>query len=302
MNTLRMSEEQLHAYNARRARECAVADGRSRSVDTTADSISTIERVVAQEMARVPTITCEQCGALARRTAPTQRYCAVCSEKRDLVRKRLWAQEHPQSAEATRPAREARGERQRETGRELNAAEKELYGQSEAPDLAWMVRVAVPFSYAASKNHMFAMIGVGHRALRGQSRVIRNHLRDELVVALGRRRLVPNKVWLGIYVEKPNHKGDAVNVIDLVCDAVKEAVRVDDRWFCIRRLDWQIVKKNPRLFVDVGQEEINASHVCSYCGRIRPLSEFGLHKSSSSGKHRVCAGCRGTMSVVVGEL
>ncbi|MGH7605433.1 MAG: hypothetical protein ACRENK_15735 [Gemmatimonadaceae bacterium] len=52
MNTLRMSEEQLHAYNAKRARECAIADGR---VETSMDcSVATIESVVAIEQARAP--------------------------------------------------------------------------------------------------------------------------------------------------------------------------------------------------------------------------------------------------------
>ncbi len=105
-------------------------------------------------------------------------------------------------------------------------------------------------------------------------------------------RIAHNKVWLDILVQKPNHKGDAVNVVDLICDAVKEAVGVDDRWFSIRRLDWEIVKENPRLFVGIGQDSDVDSQVCSYCGQIKPFEEFGQRKRSRLGIGRECRECR----------
>ena len=105
--------------------------------------------------------------------------------------------------------------------------------------------------------------------------------------------IVHNKVWIDILVQKPNHKGDAVNVVDLVCDAVKDAIdRVDDRWFCIRRLDWQIVKGDPRLFVGVGQDSDEDCQVCSYCGQIKPLPEFNAARNQPLGVGRECKACR----------
>jgi hypothetical protein len=90
--------------------------------------------------------------------------------------------------------------------------------------------------------------------------------------------VVHNKVWIDILVQKPNHKGDAV----------KDTLPVDDRWFCIRRLDWEIVKDNPRLFVGIGQESDENCQVCSCCGQIKPFLEFNRRKYHRLGIGREC--------------
>ncbi len=153
--------------------------------------------------------------------------------------------------------------------------------------------VAVPFTYAASKNHIYTMRRNGHVALRRESKQIRQAITNALGAGLHCMPVVHNKVWIDILVQKPNHKGDAVNVVDLVCDAVKDAIeRVDDRWFCIRRLDWQIVKGDPRLFVGVGQDSEEDCQVCSYCGQIKPLVEFNAARNRPLGVGRECKACR----------
>lgn len=160
------------------------------------------------------------------------------------------------------------------------------------PDLIWQVSIAVAFSYAASKNHIYAMRNRGHVALRRESRAIRDEVTIRLRAALAGRRVAHNKLWIDILVQKPDHRGDAVNVVDLVCDAIKAAVPVDDRWFCLRRVDWEIVKDDPRMYLGIGQETEQDCQVCSHCGQIRPFEDFTKRKHSRLGIDRVCRTCR----------
>jgi len=79
-------------------------------------------------------------------------------------------------------------------------------GQS-GPDLLWQVGIAIPFRYAASKNHIYAMRWKGHVALRRDARSMRDEITLRLREALAGRRVAHNKIWLDILVQKPNHKG-----------------------------------------------------------------------------------------------
>jgi uncharacterized Zn-finger protein len=231
------------------------------------------------------------------RTSPTQKYCPECSERRDLVRKRLWARRNPPSVEQVR--RRIRDvNQQKELARDAGvatsraAASNIAWLDSTSVDLLWNVRIAVPFSWSASKNHIYTMRRSGHLALRREARQMRTAITHALRAALHCIHVAHNKVWIDILVQKPNHKGDAVNVVDLVCDAVKDAVGIDDRWFAIRRLDWEIVKDHPRLFVGIGQDSSTDCQICSYCGQIKAFSEFGRRKRSPLGIGRECRECR----------
>lgn len=166
------------------------------------------------------------------------------------------------------------------------------WNAAEPIECHWLARVAVPFTYAASKNHLYTLRHAGHIALRREGRAKRQEITLALRHALHGRRVAHNKVWIDILVQKPNHRGDAVNVIDLVCDAIKDAIPVDDRWFCIRRLDWEIAKVAPKLFVGIGQDSLADCQVCSYCGQIRPLHQFNKHSGGHLGVGRECKDCR----------
>ena len=158
--------------------------------------------------------------------------------------------------------------------------------------MLWIMRVAVPFTYAASKNHIYARRRSGHVFLRRESKAKRAEITAAIRAGLVDRRVAHNKVWLDVLVQKPDHYGDAINVIDLVCDAVKDAVPVDDRWFCIRRLDWEIVKEDPQLIIGIGQDSLEDAQVCSYCGQIKPLTAFNKAKNRPLGVGRECRECR----------
>lgn len=240
-------------------------------------------------VAEAPVITCAQCGVSEIRRGPGQKYCAPCSEVRDLARKSKWAREHPQKKDPA--AAVARKSEVKRRGDERNAALTERFGISNTPELVWFARIAVPFSYAASKNHIYSIRSAGHVFLRKEGKAMRSAITLAIKSAVRDAPIRQHKVWLDIYVEKPDHRGDAVNVVDLVCDAVKDAIGIDDRWFCIRKLDWQI-KRNGMLYVGLGQEEVEDSRVCSACGLIQPFSMFNKNKHGIDGIGRECVECR----------
>jgi hypothetical protein len=233
-------------------------------------------------------LTCADCGAVTLRRGPTQVYCVGCSSARDRARKALWAARHPQEP------REDAYERQQSAvvarGVELSVENRgTLAYEAPSPALACAVRVAVPFDWASSKNAVWRTGRGGHVYARKEATAFRESLASRIRDAS--RVWFQGKVWIDIFVEKPNHRGDAINVIDLVCDAIKDAIGVDDRWYSIRSLDWAIVKENPRIIVGIGQDVTEDHQVCSHCGRALVLNEFGMNRSRPNGRARVCKDC-----------
>jgi hypothetical protein len=175
---------------------------------------------------------------------------------------------------------------------------RSLADPTPAPGLGWYVKIAVPFQWAGSKNALYAIRGRGgtkrYLALTKEVRSYRSALIQELQLALRGVKIVHNKLWLDLFVEKSNHKGDAVNFIDTVCDALKVATGLDDRWFAIRRLDWSVNKDQPRLLIGIGQERGSEdAQVCSYCGRILGFEQFSRNRTMKSGYSRICRDCHG---------
>ncbi len=250
-------------------------------------------------MAKHGLLICADCGRAVEKKSPTQRYCPECSVRRDRERKRVWARRHGKrpTREELKARREDQKERVIEAGKMLNKSEDRgiAWMGDPPPELRWSVRVAVPFSYAASKNAIWSMAsGGGHVYMRKRARAYRDALVWEIKQALAKNgiKVYEGKLWIDILVQKPDHRGDAVNVVDMVCDAVKEAVGIDDRWFSIRRLDWGISKNSPALYVGIGQEVDRHHRVCSHCGRILPLEAFGKRSHDRLGRARVCLECR----------
>lgn len=237
-------------------------------------------------------LQCAACGTTVERAGPTQKYCAACSEARDLERKRQWARNNPPSSEKTREREAEVRDAIAEAGEIIGGCGVGIGEIWRSPDLAWIVRFSVPFTYAASKNHIYAMRSRGHVAMRRESRDLLDAIAGKAKEAIQGVHLRMNKVWVDLYVQKPNHKGDAINVVDLVCDGLKVGLGIDDRWFAIRSIDWQIVKSDPRLFIGIGQEECEDAQACSSCGRILPLHAFHKNAGALHGVMRNCRECR----------
>ena len=132
--------------------------------------------------------------------------------------------------------------------------------------------------------------------MRDESRYMRTLLTEEVAKVVPVEKLVQNKLWIDIYVQKPRQNGDAVNFVDMVCDAVKDAIPLDDRWYSIRSVDWQIVKHEPMIFVGVGQETGINVQACSSCGRLLTFDLFHRHKGLRHGIGRNCRDCMAVKS------
>lgn len=245
----------------------------------------------------IPSVTCADCGANEPRRGPSHRYCVDCSSKRQRERQSRWARENPVGpAQSVR--NKAHSKKRREASRECGKrtsrenCESIAWPASESPDLAWIIRVNEPFSFNLSKNAIWRNNGRGHVYMRKEARVARTRLTESVREAAKNIDVKQRKLWIDIFVQMPNHRGDATNVVDTVCDAIKDAVGIDDRWFAIRKLDWQIVKDDPRIFVGIGQEDGPEIQACSLCGQLLPFSAFTKHKRAKNGIGRECKGCR----------
>lgn len=246
------------------------------------------EEQYAGLLKRNATLKCARCGGECARRGAMQKYCTPCSEICDLARKAKWASENPLPRAAANAKSAKERVRSKAKGKVLSVAAKSDIAWTADPQLEWLVRVAMPFDWGFSKNAIYRMGLKGHVTLREEVKSLREVLALKIKQALGERVPVQGKVWLDIMVQKPNHKGDAVNVIDTVCDSIKKVIGVDDRWYSIRRLDWEIVKENPQIFIGIGQEITVAQYVCAQCGRQLPREHFwGIKKPG-----RECRDCR----------
>jgi hypothetical protein len=242
----------------------------------------------------IQAIICAECGKPTPRRAPSQKYCTVCSDAKDRERKRRWS-----SAHYVPPARDVTARKYRATKSRMAARGKEVSKDAAGAigdvvkdlELAWLIRIAVPFDWAASKNAIYRH-GGGHVSLREGVNRYRALIGYKLKMAMQNVPLRHNKLWIDLLIQKPNHKGDAVNFVDTICDAIKDVVALDDRWYAIRRLDWEIVKSDPQIFIGLAQEDIEDAIACSSCGRILPFEAFGLNRSTKTGRSRNCKECR----------
>lgn len=248
-------------------------------------------------------MVCKNCGIDCIKRGPVQSYCEKCSEEADRKRKKTWAERNPLTKAQVAQIIENRKSFETDV---LEAWNKKSASQARSmswmeqePDLAWVVRVRVPFLYRMSKNAIFSTNRFGHVALRREAKAIRHEITAVLRESLSRLsaegvEIKENKLWIDLLVQKPNHRGDAINVIDLVCDAIKDGCGIDDRWFAIRRIDWEVVKHKPFVYIGIGQEEVEHGQICSACGAILPYESFNKSASSSNKRSitRVCRDCR----------
>lgn len=252
-------------------------------------------------MRKSRTISCEQCGVEVQTTSGVQRFCKPCSSNRDTERKKEWTAKHKPKERRPRPHNEKRKQAREEHASQFTGEGSIAWLPGEmGRDLTWFVGVRVPFTYSLSKNATWSFRGKGrggHVFMRQEAASARAIVRDAIKRAMSHRPpAVDAKVYIDLFVQKPDHRGDAINVVDSVCDGIKDALGVDDRWFCIRGVDWEVVKSGqPMIWIRVGQVETEPQRVCSVCGRIRPVPEFGKHLG------RECLECRRGIKSVLKE-
>lgn len=242
-------------------------------------------------------IRCQCCGKMAPRRGQMQKYCADCSRQKDMERKDKWRRSHLHPF--TQQMKRRNAERHKiaeELGRKISHKEKwpfcwmaDCYSGS-VTDPQWSHRISIPWNPALLRNHYWSTARKGHRELRQETR----NIQDEITRRFrdSKSLVKHNKVWIDILAQRPDHRsGDTVNLIDRICDAIKKAIDVDDRWFCITRVDWQVVKKDPRILIGIGQPACEDSQVCAICGRILPLRCFNRNRNHRLGIGRECKDC-----------
>lgn len=155
------------------------------------------------------------------------------------------------------------------------------------------VSIEIPYTGSLSKNVILGRGDFGGRVfMKAESRDVKEEISFLLSMEIKKKRIkfVTGKVWIDIFVQKPNAgSGDAINTLDLIADAIVDAIEVDDRWFCVRSIDWEIRKENPKIKITVCQGRHEPQGICSYCGHIQPISKFNKIKSGYS---RMCNDCR----------
>lgn len=170
-----------------------------------------------------------------------------------------------------------------------NQSEKEII----EIDLSKIIEIDIEWTGKLSKN---VILGRGNFGKRFYMKQEARNLKEEIGWLVRQQtnkkniNFVNGKVWLDIFVQKPTAgSGDAINTLDLIADAISEAIGIDDKWFCVKAIDWEIKKQNPRIFIQIGQGDHEPQHICSFCGIIQGISNFNKIKEGYS---RLCNHCR----------
>jgi len=116
------------------------------------------------------------------------------------------------------------------------------------------IKVTIPYTTVLSKNLSHYNIAINKRvptkAYTVTLKVIGMLIRGEM-----NKRAVAfqkGKVWLDIMIYRPDMRADPPNFIDSICDGVKSALGIDDRFYA-GSWDWELDKKNPRIEIEVRQ-------------------------------------------------
>ncbi len=161
-------------------------------------------------------------------------------------------------------------------------------GRNPDPRNDLIYRFTVPFDQNYSKNAIYRTGAHGHIYIREQVRSLRETIAFEVKSSGVKWRV--NKVYLDIFVQKPHHRTGAINVLDTIADAIKKGIGLDDTWFAVRRLDWEVVKHEPKIFIGISQENEDR-YPCSYCGLMQPFEEYTKNRSARYGISLECRSC-----------
>lgn len=227
-------------------------------------------------------VICGECKVAFTTDEPRKLFCDSCGIKRRLNQRK-------RGIDATRRAQSPALKNIALSNAERREA---LFdGLAKPIHFAWSVFFSIPYSLNASKNRRWSNSGHGVVYLSKEVRSFEASLIIMARQALRETKVHQAKLWVGIFVQKPNNKSDAINVVDTICDALKKAVGLDDRWFCLSRVDWEIQKHDPQIYIRVSQEVERDMIACSHCGIILPAETFSKKKSGHLGHGRVCRSC-----------
>jgi hypothetical protein len=171
--------------------------------------------------------------------------------------------------------------RQIEKGLVFAKKEKEQSMFSEEREFKTILKVKFPWSSSLLKNRYRGYAwhkGGMHVYIKKQSRDMIENLILYVRAEMKRQKVkfFKNRVSFALDVEKPKQKIDAINLIDCVADMLKVAIGVDDSWYEVHAITWNIIKVDPHVTLYVCQKKDSCfdAFSCTYCGRIRPITEL----------------------------
>jgi len=243
-----------------------------------------------------PEVICEKCGAIDQRRGGIQRFCRVCNPLLAKQRKLAWQREHPREPRDKRMARtRVMASKIKDFGAALSQSEAKGTKLLPQPDTkGCAIQFQLSYSSLFSKNAIWNLIAQhGKPSMRVRSEVkgLRESIGWLVKEALGGTVWPQGKTWVDVVIQKPNHKSDAVNVLDTLCDGIKLGLGLDDRWFAVGVLDWEVVKDRGQVLVQLRSEHTEPRELCSNCGQIRPLDQFSKSTDNDLGVHQVCKVC-----------
>lgn len=115
-----------------------------------------------------------------------------------------------------------------------------------------MIICEFPFDINLSKNNTRAFAR-GHYYIKPEARKCKENLVMALKVACRGHKFNEAKLWVNIMVYKPNNRIDAGNFVDTIFDAIQEVSGINDKWYSISQLDWELEKENPRIIIKLEQ-------------------------------------------------
>lgn len=111
---------------------------------------------------------------------------------------------------------------------------------------------ALPFG-GGSKNAMHITTRKGRKVLSDSARKFKADVGILAMHAARDVKFKPGKIWLSIFVEMPTARTDAINLLDLIADGVQDGIGINDRNYSIWRLDSEVVKFDPQIYIALGQ-------------------------------------------------
>lgn len=113
-------------------------------------------------------------------------------------------------------------------------------------------QIELPYDTNFSKNRMYKTTikkQTIHKYLNPEYKALLELTAYKAHNCIGDLTIQPCKLWIDIFVYRPNMKADVINFIDGIADGLK-TVLCDDRWFSVK-CDWAIDTINPRIIIKV---------------------------------------------------
>ncbi len=227
--------------------------------------------------------TCVDCGCKFMAKVARMTRCNTCQRKRDAEYFVEWRKINPDW-------KKRRANRQKEYNRIRAAAARSMLVEKkvvmpERIGVTALERFIISWDAGLSKNELYGR-KPGAIFLRDRARKLKQAIISMVVLKTGGRWPV-GKIWVDIIVQKDSQKADAVNVVDILCDAIKDGIGVDDKWFSLGLVDWEVSKIAPKIVFQIYRYHSEPKRVCYSCGEVRDASEFW--KRSAGG---MCLRCR----------